>query len=488
MAIAQGRDASAKETGVSESGASESGAQGAAASETVALVVRPHERAVRRFKIEVISGPDRGLFAVSDGPELTIGTAPANQLVLRDVSVSRHHCVITAADEGFLLRDIGSRNGTTLSGFRVLGAYLGPGALLGVGESTLRFSLLEDEIVEPLAGSEGFERILGQSTAMRRLFAMLPRIAASDSTVLLEGETGTGKGLLAEVIHQKSPRAKGPFVVIDCSAIPPSLIEAELFGHARGAFTGAHAARPGAFEAAAGGTVFLDELGELPLDMQPKLLRALEERVIRRVGSLEPVRLDVRVIAATNRDLKREINVGAFRADLYYRLNIVRIRLPALRERREDIPLLVAHFHEQLSRGGEKAPPEGLVAAMARHEWPGNVRELRAAVERAILMEDPELWMEATLGMPEAATSPDEASPRGTSAHAPSERDLEEDLALGSFRAAKDRATGRWERGYVEALVRRSGGNVSLAARTAHMDRNHLRDLIRRHHVVAKEE
>jgi DNA-binding NtrC family response regulator len=457
--------------------ASGAGQQGST-TETVALVVRPNERAVRRFRVEVISGPDRGLVAVSDGPELTIGTAAANHVVLADSSVSRHHCVITAADEGFLLRDSGSRNGTTLAGFRVLGAYLGPGAIIGAGETTLRFSPLLEEIVEPLAGSEGFERILGQSTAMRRLFAMLPRIAASDSTVLLEGETGTGKGLLAEVLHQKSARASGPFVVIDCSSIPPSLIEAELFGHARGAFTGAHGARPGAFEAAAGGTVFLDELGELPLDMQPKLLRALEERVIRRVGSLDPVRLDVRVIAATNRDLRREINVGAFRADLYYRLNIVRIRLPPLRERREDIPLLVAHFHEQLARGADTAPPASLVAAMARHEWPGNVRELRSAVERAILMDDPALWQEATLGAP---SSDDPAAPQASDDH-PS------DLALGSFRAAKERATGRWERGYIEALVRHCNGNVSLAARTARMDRNHLRDLLRRHGVAAKDD
>jgi DNA-binding NtrC family response regulator len=444
--------------------------------ETVALVVRPNECAFRRFSLQVVAGPDRGLTRVADGPELTIGTAAANHLVLTDRAVSRHHCVITATDEGFLLRDLSSRNGTTLAGFRVLGAYLGPTATLGVGESTVQFSLLSDEIVEPLAGADGLGRVLGQSTAMRRLFAALPRIAASDSTVLLEGETGTGKGLLAETIHQKSPRAAGPMVVIDCSAIPPSLIESELFGHAKGAFTGAHAARPGAFEAAAGGTVFLDELGELPLDMQPKLLRALEERVVRRVGSLDPVRLDVRVIAATNRDLRQEINRGAFRADLYYRLNIVRIRLPPLRERREDIPLLVAHFYEQFVRGEGPVPPAALVAALCQQDWPGNVRELRGAVERAILMEDPELWMEATLGAP----APEE-SRQAADDHAG-------DLALGSFRAAKERATGRWERGYLEALLKHCNGNVSLAARTAHMDRNHLRDLIRRHQVSAKDD
>jgi DNA-binding NtrC family response regulator len=450
--------------------------------DTVALVVRSNECAIRRFRVEVATGPDRGLERISDGEELTIGTSSANHLVLTDRAVSRHHAVISASDEGFLLRDLGSKNGTILAGARILGAYLGPGALLTVGESTLRFEPLSDEIVEPLSGSERFERMLGQSTAMRRLFAALPRIAASDSTVLIEGETGTGKGLLAEMIHRQSPRQDGPLVVIDCSAIPPSLIEAELFGHAKGAFTGAHAARPGAFEAAAGGTVFLDEIGELPLDMQPKLLRALEERVVRRLGSLDPVRLDVRVIAATNRDLRREVNKGSFRADLYYRLNIVRLRLPPLRERREDIPLLVAHFYEQYAPGPDGTPPAALVAALSRQEWPGNVRELRAAVERAILMQDPELWLEATLGAgSDAAESVRHPAPEARA-------DYADDIALGSFRAAKERATARWERGYLEALLKHTNGNVSLASRTAHMDRNHLRDLIRRHRVSASDD
>jgi len=446
-----------------------------------AVVTRQRECAIGRFRLQVTAGPDRGLERVSDGAELSIGTAAGNHLVLTDRAVSRHHCVISATDNGFLVRDLGSRNGTTLAGYRVQGAYLGPGAVLGVGESALRFDLMPDEIVEPLSDEERYGRILGQSTAMRRLFAALPRIAASDSTVLIEGETGTGKGLLAEVIHQKSPRAKNPFVVIDCSAIPPNLMEAELFGHDKGIFTGAHTARAGAFEAAAGGTVFLDELGELPLDMQPKLLRALEERVVRRIGRLDPIKLDVRVIAATNRDLRQEVNRGTFRSDLYYRLNIVRIRLPALRERREDIPQLVAHFYEQFAMSGEPLPPADLVSTFVKQDWPGNVRELRAAVERAILMQDPMLWSEATLGVGGVE------SRREKVVEAP-KVDYADDLALGSFRAAKERAVGLWERGYIEALVRQNGGNLSRAARAAHMDRNHLRELLRRHGISAADE
>ncbi|MDI1483599.1 sigma 54-interacting transcriptional regulator [Polyangium sp. y55x31] len=447
------------------------------ATATAALVVRPRECAITRFQLQVVSGPDLGRAIASDGQELAIGTADGNHLVLSDRSVSRHHCVISVTDQGFFLQDLGSRNGTTLSGFRVVAAYLNPGAVIGIGESTLRFEPLADEIVEPLAEEERLGRLLGQSTAMRRIFAALPRIAASDSTVLIEGETGTGKGLLAELLHQQSSRANGPLVVIDCSAIPPTLIEAELFGHAKGAFTGAQNARPGAFESAAGGTVFLDELGELPLDMQPKLLRALEERVIRRVGSLEPVKLDVRVIAATNRDLRQEVNRGAFRSDLFYRLNIVRIRLPPLRERREDIPLLISHFYAQLTRSGDTRPPSELVTAFSRQDWPGNVRELRAAIERAILMQDPALWFEATLGAAPSSSAPPEPTVN-----------IADDIALGSFRAAKERTVARWERRFVETLLGQNGGNISRAARAARMDRNYLRELLHRHGVLATEE
>ncbi|MEZ4314761.1 MAG: sigma-54-dependent Fis family transcriptional regulator [Polyangiaceae bacterium] len=272
--------------------------------ETAALIVRAGECAIGRFRLVVTEGPERGTERTSDGEELSIGTAQGNQLVLSDRAVSRHHCAIRVTEQGFLLCDLGSRNGTTLGGFRVEAAYLNPGAVVGAGESRLRFEIEPGELVEPLSREDQVCRMLGQSTAMRRLFATLPRIAASESTVLIEGETGTGKGLLAEAIHKLGPRSKGPLVVIDCSSIPPNLIEAELFGHVKGAYTGALASRAGAFEAAAGGTVFLDELGELPLDMQPKL-RALEERVVRRVGSLDPVKLDVRVIAATNRSAAR---------------------------------------------------------------------------------------------------------------------------------------------------------------------------------------
>lgn len=444
---------------------------------TDAIVVQPLQRQVGRFRLHVISGPDTGIEKVSEDAEFYVGLAPGNQLILSDKAVSRHHCSITATAEGFLLRDLGSRNGTTLGGYRISAAYLNPNCHIGVGQSTLEFVMLKDPIVEPLAERGRQGRLLGESAAVRHIFALLPRIASSDSTILLEGETGTGKGLLAELIHERSPRANGPFIVIDCGSIPPSLIEAELFGYVKGAFTGAHSSRAGAFEGAAGGTIFLDEIGELPLDMQPKLLRALEERVIRRIGSLEPVRLDVRIIAATNRDLRYEVNRGTFRADLFYRLNTVRIRLPSLRERREDIPLLVHHFYQQFARDGDPPLPAQMLSYFINQSWPGNVRELRSAVERAVLMGDPSTWFDMH-------KSVEESSALGP----PSVPESVEDPNTPSFRAAKEKAIACWERGYIEALVKKNEGNLSKAARAARMDRNYLRELIRRHGINAAEQ
>jgi DNA-binding NtrC family response regulator len=438
--------------------------------ETLALSFdKKREVAFRRLRVQVTKGPDAGIEAVADGAELTIGTDPGNHLVLTDPTVSRHHCVIAASADGFRLRDMGSKNGTRLATYRVEAAHLRPGAILELGASTVRVDALEDDIREPLSEEETWGRMLGRSEAMRRIFAILPRLAAAESTILLEGETGTGKTLLAEAIHQASRRGRGPFVVVDCGAIPPTLIESELFGHVRGAFTDAQASRAGAFESAHGGTVFLDEIGELPLDMQPKLLRAIEDRTVRRLGANEPVRLDVRLIAATNRDLRAEVNRGAFRSDLFYRLNTVRMRIPPLRERREDIPLMVDHFHEQIT--GSPAPPE-LIADLQRHSWPGNVRELRSAVERAVLLGDPTLWDEIA----SVNTTPQPAA-------APIEFD-----ASMSFRVAKERAVAMWERAWIGELVRRAGGNLSRAAREARMDRNHLRELVRRHHIAVKDE
>jgi DNA-binding NtrC family response regulator len=377
--------------------------------------------------------------------------------VLADPTVSRHHVAIVPTAKGHLVRDLGSTNGTLINGVAVERGYLAPNAVIAIGDTRLRFEVVGGDEAAALSPDSKWGRALGASPALRRLFALLPRIAESDATVLLEGETGTGKSLIASAMHEKSPRAAGPLIVVDCGAIPPNLIESELFGHEKGAFTGATSARAGAFEAAKGGTVFLDEIGELPLDMQPKLLRVLEERVVKRIGKNDSTPLDIRLIAATNRDLRLEINQGRFRSDLYYRLNTFRLRVPPLRERREDIPLLVAHYFEEMG-GGE--PPASLLSDFARHDWPGNVRELRAAVERAVLLGDPAVW-------------------QGLSEDAPAPR--ADDNA--SFREAKERAVGQWERDYVRALIAKHQGNISRAARAVRMDRNHLRELMLRHGI-----
>jgi DNA-binding NtrC family response regulator len=411
----------------------------------------------RRVVVEVERGDDAGKRAISLGEELTIGTAEGNDLLLSDATVSRHHCSITARADGFVLRDLGSMNGTKLGGFRIEAAYLQDGASFRVGRSKLRFRRLDDDIREPLSDTDCFGPVLGRSAAMRRIFAMLPRLAESEATLLLEGETGTGKGLLALALHEAGPRASRPFVVIDCASIPATLVESELFGHLRGSFTGAHADRPGAFEAAAGGTVFLDEIGELPLAMQPKLLRALEDRKVKRIGGQLPIDLDVRVVAATNRDLRSEVNRGSFRADLFYRLHVVHLRIPPLRERREDVELYARHFYEQLSPE-EPALPAELLAALTRPDYPGNVRELRAAVERAVLLGDLEARDEAV-----GAIETEPAFEPGQ-----------------SFRVSKERVMARWETAYLRSLLAAAEGNVSKAARMARMDRNHLRELLRR--------
>jgi len=430
---------------------------------TRAVAATAREVQVQRFRVEVVSGPNRGQIGAAEGTELSIGTAPGNHLVVTDPTVSRHHAVITATPNGFQLRDLGSTNGTCLASYRIDSAYVESGALVQLGETTVRFDALEERVSHPLSERDCFGDVLGQSPAMRRVFGLLERVVGSDTTILLDGETGTGKGAIAETIHRMSGRASGPFVVVDCAAIPPSLIESELFGHERGSFTGADERRIGAFEAASGGTVFLDEIGELGPDLQPKLLRVLEGRQVRRIGSVTPIHVDVRVIAATNRDLRHEVNAGQFRTDLFYRLNVMRVTVPPLRDRREDIPMLVAHFYRQLVKSADAAPPAELIMRLMRQPWGGNVRELRSAVERAVL-----------LGEAAATEGLSTSSPR-------SENTWPEMDFTVSFRDAKESAIGCWTRVYVRELVDRFGGNLSRAARAVSMDRNHLRDLLNKY-------
>ncbi len=419
--------------------------------------------AVRRFRLVVAEGPEPGRTVESVGDRCSIGSHPSNDLVLDDKTVSRFHCEAWIDEDGAQVRDLDSRNGTAVDGLRVSRAWLPPECVLGLGRSSVRFRLGNE--VNRLVVSEAseFGSLAGVSLPMRAAFAQLERAAATDSTVLVEGETGTGKEGAARSLHDAGARRGRPFVVLDCGSVPAGILESELFGHERGAFTGATTRRTGAFEEASGGTIFLDEVGELPLELQPKLLRVLEQRQVRRLGANAWSAVDVRVVAATNRDLRAEVNAGRFRADLYFRLAVLKIVLPPLRARPDDVPVLALRFLQQLGADEEQTArltsPE-FVSALQRTSWPGNVRELRNHLERCLVFEETPPEPEA-----DAAAEPDAP---GTA------------LATTPFGEARARVLAQFERAYLEDLMKRSEGNISRAARAAGVDRNQLYRLLRR--------
>src|SRR5262245_23518189 len=354
---------------------------------------------LRRCKLVVIKGAQRGTEFVIAGDLFRVGKAPENDLQLDDETVSRVHFEIMRDAKGYLVRDLKSTNGTFLDGAEVKEAYLRAGSVIRIGSSELKFTPFEERIEILPSDKEQLGDMVGRSPVMREIFGLIERIAPTDATVLIEGETGTGKDMVARTIHQLSPRRDAPFIVVDCGAVAGTLIESELFGHEKGAFTGAVTARQGAFELASGGTVFLDELGELALDLQPKLLRVLEQRELRRVGGSKTLKVDLRVVAATRKDLRSEVEKGKFREDLYFRLNVVPITAPSLRDRREDIAPLIDHFLAKLAPPG--AIPElseATRAALYAHDWPGNVRELRNVIERALALGTDPGAMVAPLG------------------------------------------------------------------------------------------
>jgi transcriptional regulator with PAS, ATPase and Fis domain len=417
--------------------------------------------AVRRFRLTLVEGQPRGLEWESSGDRCSVGSHASNDLVLDDSTVSRFHCEIVVDRRGARVRDLGSLNGTVVDGTRVVEAFLRDGSVVRVGRTGLRFELEAQQNAFAVSEQRSFGGLVGESIAMRAAFAVLERVAASDSTVLIEGETGTGKEVAAESIHHRSARAEGPLVVVDCGAVPPNLLESSLFGHEKGAFTGADQRRIGAFEEASGGSIFLDEIGELPLELQPKLLRVIERRQIQRVGSSAQKTVDVRIVAATNRDLRAMVNAGTFRADLYYRLAVVRVRLPALRERPEDIPGLVEHFLDALRAPAEpraRLTAPDFVGSLCRAAWPGNVRELRNALERCLVLDRIAFEPEHSSGSVEPA--------------------LDLDLP---YEDARRRALADFERRYLRALLAAHRDNVSQAARAAGLGRVYLHRLLKRH-------
>ncbi len=395
---------------------------------------------------------------------VVLGADKACDVVLVDPAVSRKHVTVVPGATGFEVTDLGSRNGTWLDGARVTRATVPPGSTLRIGTTLVQLLPAEESIDIPPSKEASFGKLLGSSEAMRRVFAVLERASKSDAPVLLLGESGTGKELAARAVHDASKRKDGPFVVFDCGAASESLVESALFGHRKGAFTGAHADQPGAFASAHGGTLFLDEIGDLPLGLQPKLLRMLESSEVAPLGSRKMEKYDVRFVAATHKDLWADVGRGTFRADLYYRLAVVEVHVPALRQRKSDIPEIVRAMlraHGASDEGVDGASLERLLS----YSWPGNVRELRNVIARA------------------AALAPENATfQQMPIVLRPDPRSEPEPLARADvpYHEAKDALLARFDREYCTDLLRRADGNLSQAARLAGLERKYLYKVLAR--------
>jgi DNA-binding NtrC family response regulator len=411
---------------------------------------------IQLFQVVLLDVPEPQSWRATGG-RLAIGSQSRNDVVLTEPTVSRYHCELKASAQGVWVTDLESRNGTLVEGVRVKEALLRHGDVLALGRARLRFEQLNERESLELSPRGSFGPLVGSSLAMRTVFATLERTAHADATVLLEGETGTGKGAIAEALHAASARKDAPFVVVDCGALAPSLLESELFGHEKGAFTGADTRRIGAFEEASGGTIFLDEIGEFPAEMQPKLLRVLENRAVRRLGQNAYKPIDVRVIAATHRDLRGLVNSGHFRADLYYRLAVVRVRVPSLRERLTDLPELVAGLLRGLGADATqlaRLTKPDVIHRLEASAWPGNVRELRNYLERSLILNEP------------AAVDPPMA-----------------EGGILPLAEARHRALVAFERRYLEDLLGQHGGKVAAAARAAGVARVYLYRLLGKHGI-----
>jgi len=421
-------------------------------------VVRPllHDEGPPRLRrVVVTEGKDAGKtfdFDPNAPSRILLGSSPACEIRLTDPTVSRRHCAFEPAGLRYKITDFGSTNGTFVDGVAIVEAYVRGDELVRVGSTALR---LESGVVPetaPLPSAMRFGRVLGASVAMRRLYPLCERVSRSKVPVIIEGETGTGKEALAESIHEVG--GAGPFVVFDCTTVSPSLVESELFGHERGAFTGAVNSRPGVFEEANGGTLLIDEIGDLDLPLQAKLLRVIDRGELRRVGGQKSIKVDVRILAATRRDLDKAIAAGRFRDDLFHRLAVARIELPPLRERHGDVPLLARHFATGMGAPADALSPE-VLARFDDHNWPGNIRELRNAVARLIALGDSNV---------EARKSSDSWRPPANGGGDWLESILSDHPA---FAVARRKAIDEFERRYVERILEAHGGNVSQAAKAS---------------------
>ena len=473
--------------------------------ELVTRILAPSDAGPTRFNAYVlkVTEPETGEVTHRvDVPHATAGTLGTNTIVLNDETVSRVHFEILATKDGFRLKDLGSSNGTWVDGVRTFDTYLRPSARIRAGNAQILFEILSEEHERPASARDRFGPLIGQSRPMREMYALLEQIAPTNLTVLVLGESGTGKELIAEAIHKASPRAGGPFVVFDCSAVPANLIEAELFGHEKGAFTGADARRTGYLEEADGGTLFLDEIGELPIDLQPKLLRAVEKREVKALGSSRTKLVDVRLIAATNRDLSGEVNSGTFRSDLYYRLAVMQVRVPPLRERLDDLPVLIHHFLTTSVPDGRLRDSilwqfeQDDYRRLRERFWHGNVRELRNVVEQSIVF-----GPDSALGGSPSRASAVDADPTAPVAAAgdwnedvvttEAEADVAAQASARGFRFPlnpdetmldqKQRILGMFERTYLEQVMKKFDGNFSRASAHAGLDRSYFKRLLKKY-------
>jgi transcriptional regulator with GAF, ATPase, and Fis domain len=466
-------------------------------------------RRLRKAKLVVLDGADKGAEAEVTKQRCSGGRSIINELVVQDKAVSATHFEIAARDDGYRLRDLNSRNGTYVGDIRIREVYLKPGTTFRIGHTQIQFQPMDDIVEIELSKKDSFDKVIGMSANMREIFAQLEKISPSDLTCLVTGETGTGKELIARGIHNASKRKKQPFVVLDCGSIPRELIESTLFGHEKGSFTGAVGQHKGCFEQANGGTIFLDEIGELDIMLQPKLLRVLESREIKRVGGDRTIKVDVRVLAATNRDLRAEVNKGTFREDLYFRLSVVNVELPPLRERTDDVPTIAQHFLRDVAsrRGITMSFGQDAMAAMQSHRWPGNVRELRNVVERAAALSDGPVISRADLVFgreagPSVIVSHDlmqagsqaaqaaAAEMSGLAAPPPGAGPAIFDPALlkpgYGFKVAKQTVVDAFETAYLKVLLERNEGNITRSAQEAGLTRYHLRELLKRHGLTQK--
>ncbi|HEU5060190.1 MAG TPA: sigma 54-interacting transcriptional regulator [Kofleriaceae bacterium] len=418
--------------------------------------------------VRALDGRSRGKSArIGDRPVL-VGSGEEADLRLSDPKVSRRHVEIGLGRFGFVVSDLGSRNGTLFEGSRVSQASLPPGAILRLGDTHVVLMAEADERRLPPSPRASFGRLVGGSPPMRQMYALLERAADSDATVLLLGETGTGKELAARALHDEGPRARAPYEIFDCGAVAGSLIASDLFGHVKGAFTGAAADRPGIFERAHGGTVFIDEVAELPLDLQPALLRVCDRGEVTRVGSTHRVRVDVRIIAATRRDIAAEVVAGRFREDLFYRLGVISVTLPPLRARRSDLPALCTAILRDLGMA-DPGPIDGAgLGFLAAYDWPGNVRELRNVLERA-LVGSPGAARFRDIAFVPAATEPREQRPPAT-AH--------------SFQEQRQQVIAGFERQFLSDLMAEHGGNILRASQASGIERTQLKRLLRRNRLL----